>query len=367
MTSKSAQRAAMALVLTVAACSSKDDTSPRAQSPPAEAVAPPVSLGPSSRSIASSIAGNGLRKWIAATSTTAPQLAKQVPRAVLAELGALLAPVAIARPQLRWATPLRGDQGGMTIAIAYDYAGDGRDVVGFTVAADRQGVYVINQAVEISAGDLEFGETRDIDGDAIDDIVVVYNRSRGEDREGGLILLGSKSAAPLALPLTRSRAGGARTTSIWSSCWAYVDGRPALVTIVGERSPEHKKERHSAVVYAPDADGKLANTTLYAGLVGSSNSLDPLTEEWRKWIELPDARPPLASGGGGVHDPVTCPAKQHTALIVPMGATRPRGGDGYYLLAWPALERSRTIDGVKQSRLPAGSIVELGGPTPGYR
>ncbi len=368
MTSKSAWRAAVALVaLTGTACSSKDDATPaREQIRPAAPAAQP-SLGPSSRSVASSISGKAMRKWIDATNTTAPIVAEQVPRAARAELDTLLAPVAIAKPRLRWATPMRGSGRGMTMAIAYDYSADGTDLVGFTVAADRQGIYVINQAIEISAGDLEFGKSRDIDGDAIDDVIVVYSRSRGDEREDGLILMGSKMAAPLALPLSRSRSGAGPTTSIWSSCWANIDGRPVLITVVGDSARDSKRARYSSVVYAPDEDGKLAPATLYAGLVGSSNSLGPLTEEWRKWIESADAEPPLASADGRFGDPVSCPGKRHTALMVPMGATRPRGGDGYYLLAWPALEKGRTIEGVSQSRLPEGSIVELGGPATGYR
>ncbi len=371
--------ALLAVAATLTGCSSRDDRSGKRRKTAGErkpVAAPAGPRPPTSRNVTSSIAGMRLRAWTTDYSTTEIVESAGLPAPVVAELTALLQPATRAEPAIQWAAVLTGSSGpSRSIAIAYQYPSPGGITYGFAVTANSEDTYVVNQAIELtteSRADIEPGTIEDRDGDSVPDVSVVY-RQHGADpatiTDAGLILLASRTATTYAIPMFRHRIGDQRVEELtpWGGCWTREGNRPILILLVheqtlvrvdGKEQPLHAK--YSSAVYAPDDQGKLVQTALYAGVLGSASAVAPLTGQWRDWIGDAKAEVPMAPDGAPAWDVAPCPRKKQLALVVPAGSTRPSGGDGYSLLAWPSLDRSVTSDGVTKAGLPISALVELG-------
>jgi len=375
--------ALLAVAAILVACSSRDERSGKRRAPgthrPTTEKVPAGPRPPTSRDVTSSIAGVKLRAWSGTLATTRITESASLPAPVVAELTALLGPATHAEPAIQWAAALTSSAApGRPVALAYQYPSPGGITYGFAVTADREGTYVVNQAIELtskSGAEIEPGEPADRDGDGVPDVSVVF-RQHGDDpatiSDAGLILLASRTATATAIPMYGHRVGNQQDEerTSWGGCWTRFGDRPTLilvghqqttVRVDGKEQPLHTK--YSTKVYAPDDRGRLVQTAVYAGVLGSASEVAPLTGQWRDWIGDPKAEVPMAPEGALAWQIAPCPGKKQLALVVPAGATRPSGGDGYSLLAWPSTDRSVASDGVTKAGLPIGALVTLGDAT----
>ncbi len=269
--------------------------------------------------------------WLATQSNNPKQVpADELPSALSAALlalgkGALSMPREV---ELRWARAL----GRAAVAFSFHHPPPDNDLDEYwfavAVAYPKRSLYGVHSVATqdvIDSGDSEFGpgESRDVDGDDVPDLIVNYETEHGgggDFSSAGIILLGSRGGA-LRVELESRDADWEvedgchdENTKAALACWTTMEGRALLVAVIEAVDGCTKSlEWRERVAVRARTDGTLGVDGAYAA-IEARGTLAAL-ERWRGGKA---AKPAAAEKPDGkALEPGPCPAGP---LMVPRNA-----------------------------------------------